>query len=408
MAWQDDVQGEASIGGAPFLYRSIKASKGRRTVVTEFPDRDFPGTEDMGRAARRWIVDAVVAGPEYLRARDALVEVLEKRGPHTFSNPYEGDFYVVLDGRVDITESVEEGGAARISFTVVESGAEENLLIVPSSAAALNAAAATVIDAADAHAVAAAKQGVLSAVAGAINKAATAIGKVHSKTRALMHSADDLTFAILDLQDAANALATNPLAGLNALLGALAGFIRTSNDADAVEFPGGEKALRVDTALQSVSELTETSLETTPVYPGQPVDEEEAAAERAIQRSFHAAAVANFASLFAELALESTADADKIVDVLGAAIDSLQGDAETPDEVFTALSDLRAALSSQVNTATANLPSLGEFVPALSMPSLLVAFFVHGDPLREPEIVARNRVPHPCFVPGGKPLKVLA
>jgi len=42
------------------------------------------------------------------------------------------------------------------------------------------------------------------------------------------------------------------------------------------------------------------------------------------------------------------------------------------------------------------------------MPAIVLAYRLYGDAERADEIVARNRVRHPGFVPGGQPLEVLS
>jgi prophage DNA circulation protein len=65
----------------PFAVRRSDAQVGRRTVQHEYPQRDTPFAEDMGRAARRFSLDAYVLGPDYDQARDRLIDALEARGP---------------------------------------------------------------------------------------------------------------------------------------------------------------------------------------------------------------------------------------------------------------------------------------------------------------------------------------
>ena len=48
------------------------------------------------------------------------------------------------------------------------------------------------------------------------------------------------------------------------------------------------------------------------------------------------------------------------------------------------------------------------WVPQATAPALALAQQLYADALREPELVLRNRVRHPLFVPGAVPLEVLA
>lgn len=405
MAWQDDLL-DASIGGAPFFAQAVRSSFGRRTVVTEFPDRDDAAAEDLGRAARRFQVDGVVLGAEYIRARDAVVDVLESAGPHVFSHPWYGEVSVVLQqgSTIEVSESVTEGGGARITFSVVEVGDEEPLRIIASPAADLKA---TVVDvsaqAASDFAKVKSGAGVLAAIAAAISKVAAVMQKVKRKALGALGGVDALTYALLDLDDARDALAALPsalMSKINGLLAALAQIVRDSNADDVAEFPGGEKTVRVDAALQALAELTAVDVGT------EPDDEDAAEAEQLFNVAFRAQTVAVYADLFLELPIESTDQAGEVVAAFGTGIEALLVDPVLSDELFAQISDLRAALDAALDAAAKNLPTISTYTPPGTLPALLIAYLVHGDPSRDLEVVARNRIADPNFI-GGVELEVL-
>jgi len=397
MAWQDDLL-DASIGDAPFFALSVRSTFGRRTVVTEFPDRDQAASEDLGRRARRFAVEGVTIGAEYMRARDAVVDVLEGEGPYVFSHPWYGEVSVVLDGAVEVSENVNEGGVARISFSVVEVGTTEPLRIVASPAADLKSAGAVVAaQAATDYQKVKGGTKALAAIAGAISKLASTMNKVRQKTLAAVGGVDDLTFALSDLDDARDTLAALPSALMTkvaGLLAALGELIRTANVADVSEYPGGEKTIRVDAGLQAVSDLSAVDLDT------DPEDADAAEAEQLLSIAFRAQAVATYSDLFLDLPLESTEQAATVMATLGGAIEDLLGDPITSDELFAALSDLRAALDAALDAAAENLPSIATYDPPSALPALLIAYLVHGDPTRDLEVVARNKVADPNWIGG--------
>lgn len=407
-AWQDDLL-DASIGGAPFFALSVRTSGGRRTVVTEFPRRDEAAAEDLGMKARRFAVEAIVIGDDYMRARDAVVDVLESKGPHRFRHPWYGEVSTVLDtgSTIEVSESAAEGGAARIKFALVEVGTDLAFRIVPSPAAALGAASGAVkaAAAADFAATLGALDGVAAAVAAAIGKATSAMTQVQRRTLAALGGGDTLVYALLDLDEAADDLAALPgalMSQLNKVLGAIAALIKDAEAADADTWPGAEKVLRVDLALQAAAELHAVDVVTPP---GDAIDKEAQAAEAAFNLAFRATSAAIFADLFQQLPLESTDQAGAVLGTLGAALEDLLLE-ETLTESYDAISDLRAALGERAAQAAQSLPSLTTYTPTSATPALLIAFWVHGDPGRDLEIVARNKVADPNFVPGA-PLEVL-
>ena len=119
--WRLQLQ-PASFRGVPFFVRSSERPVGRRTVLFEYPQRDEPFTEDLGRKAREFTLEAIIIGPDYFKARDALEAALEMRGPGTLVHPYRGSMEVSLLQPARISESSDEGGMARFNMTFVEGG----------------------------------------------------------------------------------------------------------------------------------------------------------------------------------------------------------------------------------------------------------------------------------------------
>ena len=53
------------------------------------------------------------------------------------------------------------------------------------------------------------------------------------------------------------------------------------------------------------------------------------------------------------------------------------------------------------------------YTPGATLPAIVIAQIVYGDAIgevaaRAEQIVARNRIAHPAFVPGGEPLELLS
>ena len=120
MSWRDQYQ-QGSFRGASFRTEYHERSGGRRVVSHEFPGRDDPVTEDLGRSQRTFSIDCWVAGADYRADRDALIDALEAFGPGLLVHPFHGSMNVnVLAYRQ--TEDTEEGGMCRFSIELVESG----------------------------------------------------------------------------------------------------------------------------------------------------------------------------------------------------------------------------------------------------------------------------------------------
>ena len=107
------------------------------------------------------------------------------------------------------------------------------------------------------------------------------------------------------------------------------------------------------------------------------------------------------------LPVESIDQALDALQTLGVLADDILLSTATSDDLYTAMSDLRAALDARLASLAASLPSIQIYTPPASMPALLVAFSLYGDPARDLEIVGRNGVSDPNFLLGGEPLEVL-
>ena len=67
---------------------------GRKTVTFEYPQQDIPFVEDLGRRGRRYRMEGVVIGDDYLAQRDTLITALEAAGAATLVHPYLGTKFV--------------------------------------------------------------------------------------------------------------------------------------------------------------------------------------------------------------------------------------------------------------------------------------------------------------------------
>ena len=61
MSWKDELR-PASFRGVEFFIDVSQKSLGRRAVLHEFPNRETPYTEDMGRVAEGFEIEGHVLG----------------------------------------------------------------------------------------------------------------------------------------------------------------------------------------------------------------------------------------------------------------------------------------------------------------------------------------------------------
>ncbi|UAK18665.1 DNA circularization N-terminal domain-containing protein [Kluyvera sp. CRP] len=131
MAWKDRLV-DASFRGVPFKTEDESATAGRRVETHEFVNRDKPYTEDLGKATSRPKFSAYVVGDDCYEQRDRLIEALNKPGPGTLIHPAYGEMSVCVDGEINVSSSSSEGRMVRFDLRFVEAGE----LTYPTSGAA--------------------------------------------------------------------------------------------------------------------------------------------------------------------------------------------------------------------------------------------------------------------------------
>lgn len=121
--WQARLR-PASFRGVPFGVEAESGSAGRRGRVHEYPFRDMPYTEDLGRRARRWRIQAFVIGDDADLQRDALISACEVKGAGELIHPTLGNLQVQVDPDTPIewVERWDEGRVIAVQLAFVEPG----------------------------------------------------------------------------------------------------------------------------------------------------------------------------------------------------------------------------------------------------------------------------------------------
>lgn len=121
MAWKDRLV-EASFRGVPFKTEDESLTAGRRVETHEFVNRDKPYTEDLGKVTSRPKFSGYVIGDDCYEQRDRLIEALNKPGPGTLVHPAYGEMSVCVDGEINVSTSSSEGRMVRFELRFVEAG----------------------------------------------------------------------------------------------------------------------------------------------------------------------------------------------------------------------------------------------------------------------------------------------
>lgn len=111
----------ASYGGITFGVLGGESRFGRRNAVHEYPYRDIPWVEDLGRAARRINLSGFIVGDDVIAKRNALIAVCESPGQSQLVHPTLGTLTVsLLD--FSTVERWDQGRVFELNFVFIESG----------------------------------------------------------------------------------------------------------------------------------------------------------------------------------------------------------------------------------------------------------------------------------------------
>lgn len=394
--WRDRI-GMARFRTAAFHVGEAEREGGRRTVTHEYPLRDRPFVEDLGRQARAFPVDGYVLGPDYMTARDELLAALEEAGTGELVHPYYGTLRVMVQ-RFRVRESTRDGGLALFSIDFIET---EDAPAFPSAAPVSGARVAAGADAAEAAATAeflaeyditdlpfAALESLTGAVAAAGEAMSRWLAPVVSGTQYLATLKRGTDALVLD----AVSLVRSPLK----VLGEFKGVLETLGTAPLTP------RLGVAALLEAYGFTS-----TTPRPPATTATRrQERACYDAVLRLARTLTVVQAARLAPQVDHDSY---DAAVALRDAIVAKVEEQAELAgDEGYPALSQLRADLVRAVPGEAADLPRLVRYTPSHTLPSLVLAHRLYGDLALEADLVTRNAVVRPGFVVGGAELEVLS
>ncbi|MGA0569651.1 DNA circularization protein [Variovorax sp. VNK109] len=408
MAWRDELHqtsftrnGQsvqapgASFRGVPFHTVDAELGVGRRTVAHEYPQRDDPFPEDLGRRARTWNVEGYVIGDNFLAERNALWEALETAGPGELIHPLYGVLWVSVQDVARIRTTAREGGIARFTITFIEAGGNELPNALPDTTQQVDTASQAVDDAAGEAYCSAADvsgpqvladtqassfgqdlQGLLKTVRQVTSTEGLAnlvrnVSLVSGDLTALIRTPVNLVQNLQSLQQQLVAAVSRPLSAFAEFRAVFGGNSRSSSSA----YAGGTRS------RLSMNENARADLQR----------------RTAISQQARMLTIA-----ISDGAVETADQALALRDALLAQIDS---ELETTDpDVATAqaLSALRTAVTRDVSVRAELLQQRSTFTSHAVLPALVLAHRVYQDATRADELVTRNAVANPAFVPAGE------
>ncbi len=409
MAWKDKLQ-PATFRGVPFEVESDDGAFGRRTQVHEYPQRDKPYAEDLGRATREISITAFLIGADYLDARDKLLEALETAGPGTLVHPWYGELKVSLKEPARVSHSIANGGMCTVQLSFVEAGE----LAFPSAGNSLGAKSLEAADRLqDAGSFDYVEKFDVNGKPSAVFDDAV---KTFNDGCDLIDNATSNIKSILDhpmqfLKDNARTLIPDALAMADTVFGL---FKRGESVVDSITsmFGGGGAAARNSDVVSALTSLSATfaSRAATATAVAKTADISPSRAQAAtnaaaLNHLFSQSMLVQAVGMTATMDLPIYDDAVKVRDDVTAALDNES--LTVADPLYVALQDARAAVHADVTGRLSQSARLKTITPRSITPALVTAYDQFEDVSREGEIVDLNKIRRPGFVPV-EPIKVLS
>lgn len=392
----------ASFRGVPFQVDASEFEAGRRVEVHEYPQRDKPWAEDLGRAARNISFEGFVIGPDYVAQANRLVAALEEAGPGALVHPWLGDMRVSLRDPARVTFS-SALGQARVVMSFVEAGELAFPVAGTSTPSASRVAASNLETAAVTNFAGRFK------VAGfqdfvSDEAAADLTGAVDNVSNGQVPGMEAFGYVSRGVAMARDVLALvdNPLAlaltvvnylGVASKVGNLGGYVSA-----------GRAWVSLAQSLVRLAEQAALAGPRAPsVYtPSRQQAYVNAQATNALFRQVLLAQAVGASSVASTAVYD---DSRSLRDRLTAALDAESLTAS--DGAYTALQDARTAVWQDLTTRSRDGARLTSRTPLETTPALVLAYDLYEDAARDGEICSRNTaVRHPGFVPP-VPLKVL-
>lgn len=428
---------KASFHGVEFEVTSRSWASGRRNQVHEYPDKDTPYTEDLGKKYETYQVTAYVIGSDYQSRRDSLRKACLQKDVGTLIHPDYGSVEVVCDA-ILVKEEYTTQRMAVIELTFIESGEKaipETTVDFPgkvsSSASRLTDSAKSGF--AKAFAISDGVNGLVSLLGNisgictsCLNNIGTGIGYVEglrSDVQGAMNKIVSAASLALDLKNSAKNLLNTPAslaANIDTVFSAIASLSGSSSSSSSAASGSSSSSSSSSVTTAAVGRSAPNSFYTirnltsaSNASKTASVSNEDARAEKKcmqqIEQLTKQVVVAKEAEAITSIEFSNAEEAETILDIFLEDAEKVElfEDVEPEPEIIQSLRDLREIVVDYVHEIVLELPRTKTLKLNGTLPSLALAYNLYEDVDRADEIVKKNQIQFPAFIPAGKELKVL-
>ncbi|KMY01118.1 2-hydroxyacid dehydrogenase [Pseudomonas syringae KCTC 12500] len=464
--WRDSLL-PASFRGVGFFIEKAVVPAGRKGQLHEFPQRDEPYFESLGKQSKVHTLTGFIVGPDCFEQRDRLLQALEQEGAGELVHPWLGRVQVQV-GECGVTHNLSEGGLVRLDLKFYPAnplkfpvstlntrrqllGASEGLL---DSALRRYRSVMATVDAVRINIQA--LRSALSGVFATIQRQFTPFMTIYSDVTALVHSLVNapLTVSTLfttffasfdgDSRRARRANGTSSIGGASTGTNAGSGSGSSTGGGSGSGSASGSNGTAASSAAARsgsnggvysvetvdyrsvISEATQQAEAVSGInLVSQSSGRDTGVTAQAAANLVQDALLVKVAKIVASMPVATTVmpltvvpsldqqvtqalqrvdvpvadDVIELRDTLSSAI--WEASLKADPEHYLALNTLRQALIRHLNAVAASGVRLVDMKVSESLPSLVLAYRRFGDASRAQEMVQRNRLAHPGFVPPG-------
>lgn len=421
--WRDQLL-PASFRGVSFLIPQTSVPVGMKGQLHEFPQRDTPFFEQLGKQSQVHKMTAWIVGDDCFERRDKLIEALETPGGGELVHPWLGRLQVKA-GECEVSHDLTAGGMVVFDLTFYP----DVPLKMPGAKANTQA---QVVNSSD------------SLLASSLDRYKTAMSTVNSARLGLLQMRNSLSgvFSVIqqqfspfvsvftDLTGFAQSLTNSPgslsslfssyfsdFSGFNFFGSSSGGGSGSSNVASS----GGGSGSGYRGALAEAAQQTEAASSINVVESTGGVDV--VSASQATANLVQDAVLVQIGLIVSEMPvatqpelIESTPSveqqailpvvrpevpvADDVIELrdnLNEAV--FEASLKADPEHYLVLNSFRQTVVKHLTAVAASGVRLVDITPPETLSALVLAYRRFGDATRAPEVVQRNRIRHPGFVP---------
>jgi hypothetical protein len=403
--WKRNLR-RASFRGMPFYTESHGGDHGRRWADHEYPGRDTPYAEDLGRRQRVWRFTGYLIGDEYPGQRDQLVQACEQDGPGELVHPTIGTVQAVCRS-ISHSETRDRGRAVTLNFEFAEAGqltAPLEMLVPASVVAASALPLGQVTSSAFLRGFDTSGGGpwLAQAALGQITGLSTQLQQARLPAPGVDQG--PLNRALATLYDDAPALSADPPRLSAACDTAFTAFTEAGEAVPVVS-----AMLRFAAPATTLSWLPSSVLYAPFGMVGGPAIYQLPMIERrrintlAFETYTRCLALREVGYAVPGIPLSNYNEAIELLNAIALAFIELEGDAADAgdDHTFSALANLRAAITHLIRARASNLNPLISYRIMMATPanSLTLAWRLYQDSGRDLEVVSRTVARNPAFLP---------